>query len=169
MDAHKSSPCYWTTPAGGVLEYNPDTGEFIWVKVVSNRAKLGSTAGHVRPDGYLVLPCGTRANVAACKLLGLDVPDGYVVDHINRDTLDNRACNLRVVSKKVNAHNTGLRATNKTGARGVSWDSSRGKYRAALMVDGKQYSRRFDSLEAASEWYHSVAERHGVRQYQQPA
>lgn len=102
-------------------------------------------------------------------LLGLDVPDGYVVDHINRDTRDNRACNLRVVSKKVNAHNTGLRATNKTGARGVSWDSSRGKYRAALMVDGKQHSRRFDSLEEASEWYHSVAAKHGVRQYQQPA
>lgn len=34
------------------------------------------------------------------------------------------------------------------------------------MVDGKQYSRRFDSLGAASEWYHSVAEKHGVRQYQ---
>lgn len=136
------------------------------MKVVSNRAKVGGPAGHTRPDGYLILPCGTRANVAACKLLGMDIPKGCAVDHINRDVGDNRASNLRVVSKKVNAHNAGLRSTNKTGVRGVSWDPTRRKYRAALVVDGRQYSKRFDSLDAAARWYTNTAEMHGVLDYQ---
>lgn len=149
-----------------MVEYNPTDGTFIWVKTVSNRVRVGSPAGHVRPDGYLVLPGGERANVAACRLCGIDVPDGAVVDHKNRDVSDNRLENLRVVTKKENAHNTGLRSTNKTGARGVSYDSSRGKYRAAIMVDGKQYSRRFNTVEEASAWYLEQAEKFGVLDYQ---
>lgn len=99
-------------------------------------------------------------------MLGMEIPEGFVVDHLNRNVRDNSAANLRVVSKKVNAHNTGLRSTNQSGMRGVSWDAVRGKYRAALLVDGKQYSKRFDTLDAAAAWYIEQAKLHGVWQYQ---
>ena len=36
-----------------ILEYNPETGLFIWLKQVSNRIKSGSTAGTIRSDGYV--------------------------------------------------------------------------------------------------------------------
>ena len=48
----------------------------------------------------------------------LDFPQG-LVDHINRDTSDNRKCNLRVTSREVNSTNCKLPITNKTGVRGV--------------------------------------------------
>jgi len=31
----------------------------------------------------------------------LSVPDGYTVDHINRDPFDNRKCNLRIATRRV--------------------------------------------------------------------
>lgn len=88
------------------------------------------------------------------------------MDHVNGDVTDDRAINLRVVSKKINAHNTGIRSTNQTGMRGVSWDAMRNKYRATLLVDGKQHSKRFNTLDAAASWYIEQAKLHGVWQYQ---
>lgn len=38
-----------------------------------------------------------------------DCPDGLVVDHINRDRLDNRRCNLRNVTQSVNMQNVAPR------------------------------------------------------------
>jgi hypothetical protein len=39
------------------------------------------------------------------KLIMPTCPKGYVVDHINRDTLDNRRCNLRYVTRSLNSFN----------------------------------------------------------------
>lgn len=100
--------------------------------------------------------------------MGVVIPEGMLVDHINGNPDDNRWANLRLASKKVNAHNTGLKSWNKTGRRGVSWDKARNKYRAALVVDGKQVSKRFTTIEEASEWYDSQATLAGVKVYQRP-
>lgn len=150
--------------AGGSIEYEPNSGTFTWRNVTSNRIKEGSQAGCVRPDGYLII-AGVRAHRLACKAMGVDLPADKVVDHINGNVTDNRWVNLRVTGKKVNAHNTGIRNTNKTGSRGVSWDASLSKYRASLVVDGKQVSKRFTSLEEASNWYTLQAELAGVKEY----
>lgn len=49
-----------------------------------------------------------------------DIPDGCERDHINKNRLDNRRCNLRIVSKLDNLHNRVYK--NKTSIKtGVCW------------------------------------------------
>lgn len=44
---------------------------------------------------------------------------GDIVDHINRNPLDNRRCNLRIVPNGVNKQNSKLNANNQSGFKGV--------------------------------------------------
>jgi hypothetical protein len=46
-------------------------------------------------------------------------PIGMVVDHIDRNTLNNRRCNLRVVSKSVNNQNKGMYSNSASGIKYV--------------------------------------------------
>ena len=70
----------------------------------------------------------------------------FVTDHINRCKLDNRKCNLRVVTQKQNCFNYKLSKRNKSGHTGVCFDRNRNKYVATI---GKRKIGRFDNLEDA--------------------
>ena len=65
---------------------------------------------------------------------------GQLVDHINRDRLDNRRINLRLCTKQTNAINSKLNKRNTSGYRGVSWDKVRKKWVAMLYVKGKCFN-----------------------------
>ena len=70
----------------------------------------------------------------------LDVPDGYVIDHINRDTLDNRMSNLRAVTPGVNMLNKEKYNNSKTGITGII--ELNGNYRINI-------ARQFNDLDIA--------------------
>lgn len=58
----------------------------------------------------------------------------FVVDHINRDSLDNRLSNLRLVTHGQNTMNQGKLTTRSTSSRykGVSYDKNLKKWKAAI-------------------------------------
>jgi hypothetical protein len=78
-------------------------------------------------------------------------PKGLVVDHINRNKLDNRSSNLRVTSQYMNMHNMSVPKTNTSGVVGVTWDKRRSKWIAQIRIAGKHKQLgRFESIEDAA-------------------
>lgn len=61
-----------------------------------------------------------------------------IIDHINRDTLDNRKNNLRIVDKSLNSINAGIRANNTSGATGVSWFKAAQAWRSYINYQGNR-------------------------------
>lgn len=51
----------------------------------------------------------------------LPTEKGFVIDHINKDGLDNRRVNLRIATVSQNLQNSRTRKGTKSGLKGVSW------------------------------------------------
>ena len=117
-----------------------DTGDYDKVK----RHRWYLSKGGYAMSGTKILPL-------AAAILGVETNRNSVVDHINRNKLDNRRGNLRVVSKSENSFNSKQRTDNKSGHRGVSWDKERNKWKAQICINGKVIPiGRFDTVEEAN-------------------
>ena len=78
------------------------------------------------------------------------------VDHRNRNTLDNRRCNLRPATRHQTVGNVGLRADNTSGFRGAS--RFRNKWQAGIVVNGKrEHIGHYDSKRDAALAYNKRA------------
>jgi hypothetical protein len=61
-----------------------------------------------------------------------------IVDHIDRNPLNNHYTNLRYVTASENQMNKSKQTNNTSGFTGVIWYKSRDKWRAQIMVDMKK-------------------------------
>jgi hypothetical protein len=90
------------------------------------------------------------------QILGLERGDRRQADHINRDKLDNRRHNLRIVAGDAeNRQNVPARGGSSQ-HRGVTWDKERGKWQAQARCGGKVWRKRFateqEAADAAAAW-----------------
>lgn len=84
-------------------------------------------------------------------ILGLGPKDNVEIDHINRDRLDNRRCNLRILDRQRNAQNVPARGGSSQ-FRGVTWDKNRRKWVAQANHEQRHiFLGRFDSEQAAAD------------------
>jgi len=82
--------------------------------------------------------------------MGIIVPKGMEIDHINRDGLDNTRNNFRIVNKSLQSLNRDIISTNTSGHRGVHWEQWSQKWRAAIVIDGREYKLgRYTDIEDA--------------------
>lgn len=77
-----------------------------------------------------------KAQYVAFSLMGEDLPDGALIDHMNGDPWDNSWGNLRSASKLQNAFNRVFKP-GKNGVRGVEWDPHKRRWRAVMSLNGK--------------------------------
>ena len=83
-----------------------------------------------------------------------DECDGMLVDHINRNTLDNRKCNLRVCNQSENQSNRLKPKNNTSGYKGVSYCKKSKKYRSTI---NKKLIGYFTTIEEAMIAYDNAA------------
>ncbi len=81
-----------------------------------------------------------------------------MIDHIDRNGLNNCKSNLRVCSNAENQWNTGLNARNKSGVKGVHFDKERNKWTAQIRHKGKVYFLgRYKDIKEAIKNYNNKA------------
>ena len=106
-----------------VLNYDPETGVFVWVVKPSKSIKIGNVAGSDHTTGYRHIAINRKIikshRLAWLYMTGAFPPDQ--IDHINRIRNDNRFVNLRAVTRSENQHNSGKRKNNTAGYKGVSY------------------------------------------------
>lgn len=82
-------------------------------------------------------------------------PKGLMIDHINGNGLDNRKCNLRVVTNRLNCMNRHQLYSSRY--PGVTWNKRSGKWNAQAQINGKHiHLGTFRTEEEAHQAYLSV-------------
>lgn len=174
-----------------LIDYDPATGELIWKPRVPSDFSPSSKGGQasackrfndrwagqpalnsVTERGYRAGNLNmvhTKAHRVAFALANGRWPEREI-DHINGDTSDNRACNLREVSHAINGRNQRRRTTSKTGKMGVYLYRKTMRWGAVVNGDAGRvflgYHDTFDQARLAREaaearlGYHS---NHGAR------
>jgi hypothetical protein len=88
----------------------------------------------------------------------MGAPDDAEVDHIDGNGLNNQRYNLRIVTRADNMKNKNIYKNNSSGYKGVTWDTSRNKWRAQVGFNGKSVTiGRFGNLEDAAQAYDDKA------------
>lgn len=90
----------------------------------------------------------------------LSTRPGFVVDHINCDTTDNRRSNLREATYSENALNRRPELGKAVAAKGVTRRKS-GLYQASITRDGKRLGNFRNEGDAAAAYASAAAELHG--------
>lgn len=110
----------------------------------------------VNSEGYVITQTtqhdtnSKRKIIKLHKLITGDIPQDKVVDHIDRNKLNNRCSNLRIVTKSQNGQNVGCRKTNKLGIKNIHYQTKSKKYRVSFDINKtKYYVGEFNSLEQA--------------------
>lgn len=94
-----------------------------------------------------------RANIVWIMHFGC-IPEKMEVDHINRNSTDDRIENLRLATRSQNNVNRKTNSNNTSGYRGVSWSKDRRKWNAQIFINSKRINLGFfDSVLDASECY----------------
>lgn len=133
------------------FSYNENTGELTWkprnggtpVDARFNTKTAGRIAGapcynsaerNKTPRGIAIGYKGRDlyAHRIVWEMNRGPIPEGFVIDHINGNPLDNRMCNLRLASREQNYHNQRRGMKNTSGIKGVHFDKARNKWRAEI-------------------------------------
>lgn len=140
-----------------ILDYDPETGVFVWKTQPCRRLRAGERAGSLRCDGYRFIRINHK-QYSEHRLAWFYVHGRWpavCIDHVNRDPSDNRISNLREADHTQNRVNRGAPAGKMKGARfnGSGWVAS-------IKAYGKsKYLGTFSTEEEASRAYAEAASR----------
>lgn len=129
-------------------------GHFVWHASVRKHTVYAATGHSTKKLLHRVI---------ASAAFGDGALTGMEIDHVNRNGLDNRRDNLRIVTRSQNMCNAKPRKMSASGYRGVTWSKAKSKWLAQIQLHGKKRHVGFydDPKEAADAYERARAELHG--------
>lgn len=154
--------------ARDLLDYNPETGDLIWIHPQSKRVSLGDIAGALHRSKNAK---SSRLNIGidgirymAHRVIWLWMTGKWPVheiDHWDQNGANNRWTNLREATKFQNAKNIAVTKRNTSGVKGARFEKRSGKWIAEIRVNNRKiWLGLHNTLEEAGRAY-----REGVRKY----
>lgn len=139
-----------------------DDCDYDLVKVYAWQAAYKSSTNSFYAITTFMDSQGVQHTIRMHRLIA-NTPKGQPTDHKNRNTLDNRRQNLRICTPSQNNCNRKTHSNNASGFKGVSFRRARGKFQAAITLNGKKkYLGLFATAQEASIAYNETAKRlHG--------
>lgn len=127
--------------------------QFKWCFALRGDKKTGYAVRRTsKEDGRKLIPM---------HRLIMNAPKGMEVDHINRNTLDNRRSNLRLVTRSENLMNRGLLKSNTSNVKGVSWHKHHQKWIVRIQAYRKPiFIGYFKDVENAKKAYAKAAKKY---------
>lgn len=143
--------------------YDPGTGILRW-KIKKGNRFPGMEAGSVK-DGRVVVRLDRRGygvSILAWVITYGEWPD-RLVDHRDRNSLNNALSNLRLATYAQNVHNREKLPRNSTGLKGAFFNKQIKKYVSEIRHNGERtFLGTFETAQAAHEAYCRAAnELHG--------
>lgn len=151
-----------------------------WNKDVlyGSHKKKGDFAGSIGNNGYLriAIKYGKIKKVYSVHRIMYQMynninllEDSEIVDHVDRNPLNNSFENLRIATKSDNNCNIKIRKDNKTGYKNICRNThkiekrwSKNEYLVSIQKDGKRKTKECKTLEDAIEWRNKMLpELHG--------
>jgi len=145
-----------------MFNYLPDTGELVWKVDQGKNKTKGKKLQSISCSGYLRVVINKKGYLAHRLVYLLHagyLPD--IVDHVDRDKLNNRIENLRAANNLQNCRNSASRKNSTSRYLGVSKVKKYNKWVAQIMIKGKQTNLGWftDEWEAALA-YNTAAKEH---------
>lgn len=144
-----------------IIIYDIGNNEKCRVKIDTDKIKdIIHIKWHIDKNGYIAgLENGKQVKLHR-KIMKPN--KGIKVDHMNRDKLDNRVGNLRIVNSSQSTMNRGIQKNNSSGVTGVKFDEKNSRWIARIGVYNKQiwlgsFNTANEAIEArrkAEEKYH---------------
>lgn len=145
-----------------LLRYDELTGQFIWLKQQNSRALVGSIAGSICKNGYVVIGInniGYSAHRLAFLYMIGEIPEA--IDHINGQKSCNIWSNLRMATSSQNRLNSKVMSNNELRVKGVCWVESRKRFKACVTDSAKNRIRKyFKQLTEATKWLEDMRQKH---------
>lgn len=121
-----------------------------WLSSNGRRRVKDNAAGSVNSNGYYSMCIKIEGRtyhllnhrVIYCLLTKQDIPEGFQLDHIDRNRQNNNIDNLRLLVPKENCLNKSKGKNNTSGVTGVHWDNL-GFWRVKWSEGGKTKRKSF--------------------------
>lgn len=144
------------------LNYNQETGIFRWkIEPRPARPLIGEIAGTLsKSQGYIFIKVKGFPQIGGHRIAWIyahgQIPDGFEVDHRDRNRSNNSISNLRLATSSQQKMNKGVQSNNRSGLKGAFYHACRPgkKWRSQIKIrSALKFIGYFDTAEEAHAAY----------------